>query len=177
MPEFKIIISSVAVILGFVGYVPYLRDILKGRTKPHIYSWFIWGFLGIILFALQVSAGAGVGTWSLLAVTLISFLIFFLGLKNGQKDITKTDTLFFILAILALVLWLLVKQPILSAILITLVDMLGFAPTIRKSWSKPHSETLSMYQSDRRFPPRLNHFSLRKLQHHHLAQPSRLGFR
>jgi hypothetical protein len=146
MLEVKSIISSLAVILAFLGYIPYLRDTLKGKTRPHIYSWFIWGFLGAILFALQISAGAGVGTWSLLTVTLLSFFIFFLGLKNGKKDIAKTDTLFFVLAILVLGLWLLAKQPVLSAILITLIDMFGFLPTIRKSWKAPYSETLSIYQ-------------------------------
>jgi hypothetical protein len=34
----------IAVILTFAGYIPYLRDVFAGKTKPHIYSWFLWGF-------------------------------------------------------------------------------------------------------------------------------------
>ncbi|HUD19248.1 MAG TPA: hypothetical protein VMR81_02325 [Patescibacteria group bacterium] len=139
-------ISIIGVILAFVAYIPYFRDTIQGKTTPHIYSWFIWGFLTSIVYALQVAAGAGVGSWVTLSVAVISFLIFFLGLKNGKKDITKTDTVFFVLSLIALFLWWFAKQPVLSVILAVSIDMLGFIPTIRKSWNKPYSETLSLYE-------------------------------
>lgn len=41
----KEIIGVTAVLLAFISYAPYIRDILKGRTKPHVYSWFVWGFV------------------------------------------------------------------------------------------------------------------------------------
>lgn len=157
----KTIISLTAVVLAFVAYIPYLRDTLKGKTTPHIYSWFIWGFLTAIIYALQVNAGAGVGSWVTLSVALISFLIFFLGLRNGKKDITKSDTLFFILSLITLFLWLITKQPILSVVLAVSIDMLGFFPTIRKSWKKPYSETLSLYELNS-FRHLLSIFALQK---------------
>ncbi len=139
-------ISIAGVVLAFVAYIPYFRDTIQGKTTPHIYSWFIWGFLTVIVYALQVAAGAGVGSWVTLSVAAISFFIFFLGLKNGKKDITKSDTVFFGLSLAALFLWLFAKQPVLSVILAVSIDMLGFIPTIRKSWNKPYSETLSLYE-------------------------------
>lgn len=146
MPEIKIIISIIAVSLSIIGYIPYLRDTIKGKTKPHVYSWFIWTLLTGIVYGLQVSSGAGVGSWVTLAVTIIGFVVFLLGMHKGEKDITKSDTVFFILSLVALFLWLIAKQPILSVILVSLVDMLGFVPTIRKSWDKPFSETLFTYE-------------------------------
>lgn len=146
MQSVKTIISAIAVVLAFVAYIPYLRDTINGKTTPHVYSWFIWGFLTAIVYALQVSAGAGVGSWVTLSVAVISFLIFFLGLRSGKKDITKSDTIFFILSLVALLLWLVAKKPVLSVILAVSIDMLGFFPTIRKSWNKPYSETLSLYE-------------------------------
>jgi len=146
MQELKTLIGIIAVILVFVGYAPYLRDVIKGKTKPHIYSWFIWTLETAIIFALQFSAGAGAGSWTNLAVVFIGFLVFILGMRNGDKDITRTDTVFFILSFVALFLWLIIKQPVLSVVLVTIVDVLGFVPTIRKSWSKPHSETLFTYE-------------------------------
>jgi hypothetical protein len=95
---------------------------------------------------LQVSGGAGAGSWVTLGAVIIAFVIFACGLRNGKKDITKSDTLFFILALIALLFWLLAKQPIISVILVTVIDLFGFAPTIRKSWNKPYSETLFTYQ-------------------------------
>ena len=145
MLDFKTILSIIAIFITFIGYTPYFLDILKGKTRPHIFSWLVWGITTSIIFALQLNAGAGPGSWATLAVTLIVFTIFFLGLKNGKKDIKKIDVIFFILALLALPLWLIIKQPVFSIILLTLVDILGFASTIRKSWDDPHSETLLFY--------------------------------
>lgn len=146
MISIKTIISLVAVILAFIGYIPYLRDTFKKKTTPHVYSWFIWGMVTVIAYALQVSGGAGVGSWVTLAVVIIALTIFILGLRNGKKDITRSDTIFFILALVAIFLWLVVKQPVLSIILVSTVDILGFIPTIRKSWNKPYSETLFTYE-------------------------------
>ena len=146
MPELKVIISIIAVLLTFIGYVPYVRDTLQKKTTPHIYTWFIWGLVTAIAYGLQVTNGAGVGSWVTLAVAIICFFIFTLGLRHGKKDITKSDTVFFILSFVALFLWLIAKQPILSVILASTIDMLGFIPTIRKSWNKPYSETLFSYE-------------------------------
>jgi len=145
MLTIKYLIGVIAVLLTFVGYVPYIRDTIKGKTKPHVYSWFLCGFVTIIAFALQVSGNAGIGSLVTLAAALVSFVIFALGLRNGKKDITKADTAFFIAALIAIVIWVFAKQPVLSVILISTIEMLGFVPTVRKSWNKPHSETLFTY--------------------------------
>lgn len=142
----KNLLGFVATFLVFVGYVPYLRDIIQGKTKPHIYSWFLWSFVTFIAFALQVSGGAGSGAFVTLAAAIMCLAVIALGfIYKSRVEIVKIDTVFLILAIIALGLWLLAKQPILSAILTTLVDLFGFAPTVRKSWNKPYSETLSFY--------------------------------
>lgn len=146
MQDTKTIISLVAVFLTLVGYIPYFSDIVKRKTTPHVYTWFIWGSVTAIAYALQVSAGAGVGSWVTLAVALIAYIIFAFGLRNRNTDITRSDTVFFILSLVAISLWLVAKQPVLSVILVSSIDMLGFIPTIRKSWNKPHSETLFTYE-------------------------------
>jgi hypothetical protein len=146
MPVVKTVISVVAVALTFVGYAPYLRDTLKGETRPHIYSWLVWGTVTMIIFGLQVGGGAGVGSLVTFAAASVALLIFFLGLKQGNKDITKADKVFFALAMVATWLWLAAKQPVLSIILLSAIDMLGFAPTVRKSWNKPLTETLFTYE-------------------------------
>ncbi len=141
----KEILGVIAVILAFVAYIPYYRDILKGKTKPHIYSWFVWGFITAIIFALQVKGGGGAGAWVTLSAAIFSFIVFFLGLRNGDKDITRSDTIFFMAALAATGVWVFAKEPTLSVILLVTIDMLGFAPTIRKSWNKPNEETLFLW--------------------------------
>ena len=145
MIEIKTIIAVIAVGLSIIGYAPYIHDTLKGKTTPHIFTWLIWGLNATIAFALQVSAGAGVGSWITLTVAILNFIVILLGLRIGKKDITKSDTIFLLLSFVAIFLWLIVKQPVLSVILVVTIGMLGFAPTIRKSWNRPHSETLFLY--------------------------------
>ena len=94
--ELKAIISGIGVALTFLSYIPYLRDTLIGKTKPHVYTWFVWGLLTAIIAGLQIEAGAGVGVWTTLAASFLSFAIFALGLKDGKKNITKVDTAFLI---------------------------------------------------------------------------------
>ncbi len=142
----KIIISIIAIILTFIGYGVYIRDILKGKIKPHTFTFLIWGVASTITWALQVYGGAGVGAWITFVVSAICIFIFFLCLKYGEKRITSLDVLFFFLSLFALFLWLVVKQPVWSIILLVASDLLGFAPTIRKSWNKPHEEGLFTWE-------------------------------
>ncbi len=146
----KELIGIIAVVLTFVGYVPYIRDTIKGKTKPHIYTWFVWGLVTAIAFGLQLSDQAGAGAYVTLAAALVCFVIFFFGLKQdkAERDITTSDTVFLIFSLIALLLWLFAKQPVLSVILLSVLDMLGFVPTIRKSWMKPQQETLSSYATN-----------------------------
>lgn len=145
MPEIKHAIAIIAIILTFVGYVPYDRDIIKGTTKPHIFSWVIWGLITLIVFALQVYGGAGLASLVSFFAALMCFSVIYLGFKHkSTSDIKKIDVVFFIGALISIAVWIFAKQPILSAILATTIDILAFIPTIRKSWHKPHTETLSM---------------------------------
>lgn len=146
MYEIKTILGYLATILVFLGYIPYLRDIVKGKTKPHIYSWFLWCFVTLIAFALQYTAGAGSGSFVTLAAALMCIAVITMGFVHKSTiKIVFIDSVFLVLALGAVGLWLIAKQPILSTILVTLIDVFGFLPTIRKSWNKPFTETLSFY--------------------------------
>lgn len=139
-------IGTIAVLLVFVGYIPYFQDIFKGKTIPHVYSWFLWGFVTTIAFALQISDNAGSGAFVTLAAAGMCGIVILLSfLKKNKRDITLSDTIFLCLGFVSLGLWLFAKQPVISAVLTTTTDLLGFAPTVRKSWNKPFSETLSLY--------------------------------
>lgn len=62
-----------------------------------------------------------------------------------MKNITTSDKWNLVGAAIALGLWFITSNPLWSVILITIVDFLGFVPTIRKSYMKPHEETLIHY--------------------------------
>jgi chromate transport protein ChrA len=143
--DIKVFLALVSVLMTLVGYFYYFRDIFAGKTKPHAYSWLVWASLTAIAFGGQVSDNAGPGAWVTAVTAAISFIVFGLALKVGEKDITKSDKFSLAAAGIALVLWFITKDPLLSVIIITVVDLLGFLPTIRKSYTRPYQETLIHY--------------------------------
>lgn len=138
----KEVLGIITVAMAIIGYIPYLRDTFKGKTKPHVISWFLWTLVSFLAFALQWSKGAGSGSYANFTMGLICLVLFLYSFKNGKKDVKPVDIISFILAIIAIVLWLIVHQPVWSIILVVIIDALSFTPTFIKSWSKPWGETL-----------------------------------
>lgn len=146
MPELlKNSILILWVILTLYWYYNYIKDILKWQTRPHVFTWVIWWTLSLIAFAIQLYDNAGI--WSVITwiTWVVCIIISLLALKNWEKDITKSDKIFFSGAIVAILVWILLDNPYISVILITLISILGFIPTVRKSWNKPGQETISQY--------------------------------
>lgn len=145
MISYKIILGFITVVLAFLGYIPYIIDVIKGKTKPHAFSWFVWVVLEITAFSIQFINGAGAGSWVTGFTGFFCILIFLLSIFKGTKEFPLADWLAFFGALSALTLWLLLKNPAASVILITITDALAFLPTFRKTYFHPHQETALMY--------------------------------
>jgi uncharacterized protein with PQ loop repeat len=144
----KEVFGSMAAVLTLIGYGPYIWDTIKGKTYPHVYSWFLYTLIAFLVFGIQYKHNAGAGAYITLTAGILCLVLFILGLRIGEKHITRFDTGVLALTIIAVGVWLLAKQPILSVILATLVDLMAFVPTIRKTWKAPHTETLSLYTTN-----------------------------
>lgn len=142
MKEF---IGFVTVILAFAGLIPYVIDIFRQKTKPHIFTWAVWAIITVLAFLAQWQSGAGAGSWTTGVTGLITIFIALISIKYGSKDITKSDTIIFIAALIAIIPWFLTRNPTISIIILTIIDVLAFIPTIRKTIKAPDSETLSSY--------------------------------
>ena len=125
--------TLVGIGLTLLSFILYYRDIIAGRTKPHAFSWFVWGVLETTAFALQYSEGGGVGAWILGCSMLFTSSIAVVGLVQRSLKYTITDWLALLGACLGITLWVVTKQPLMAAILITISDLLGFIPTLRKA--------------------------------------------
>jgi len=137
----KSVATIVAIVIALVGYIPYIKDCIKGKNKPHIVSWFIWTLVSFLAFGIQFFNKGGIGSFVNLFMGIICTIIFIFGLKNGTKDIKKVDIVAFILALIAIILWLVVKEPLWSIILVVFIDIMSFLPTMLKGWRKPWTET------------------------------------
>ncbi|WP_051498045.1 hypothetical protein [Candidatus Contendibacter odensensis] len=143
---YKEVLSAVAILLTFVAFYPYVRGIIQGAAKPHVFSWVIWGTTTFVVFLAQLEAHGGVGAWPIGVSGSITMLIAILAyVKRADVTITKTDWLFFIAAMSSLPLWYLTSDPVWAVVVLTVVDLLGFGPTVRKVNAKPHSESLLFF--------------------------------
>ena len=138
-------LGLLALTIGLISYIPYFRGILANKTKPHAFSWFIWGLLTAIAFFAQVTSGAGPGAWVTGFSAIVCFIIVGFALVKGEKKITPSDWATFIAALATLPIWYATDNPLYAIILITLIDALGFYPTFRKSWHKPQEEVTVTY--------------------------------
>ena len=143
---YKETLSAVAIVLTFAAFVPYIRTIVSGTTRPHVFSWIIWGSTTFVVFLAQIEGKGGVGAWPIGLSGIITIFIAFLAyVKRGDISITKTDWLFFVSALSALPLWYFTADPLWAVVILTIVDVLGFGPTLRKAYSFPHSESLLFF--------------------------------
>ncbi len=144
----KIFFGAIAALLALFSSFLYIRDIFRGNTKPHTYTWLIWSIVTVIAFLGQWTSGGGPGSWAtgVSAVVTITTLLISLKGNYGTKDITNFDKICLLLALLAILPWLIAKSVLWSVILATLIDLIAFFPTMRKTWHAPRSESLgSMY--------------------------------
>jgi hypothetical protein len=132
-------------ILGLVYCFPYIRDILKGKTKPERASWLIWTVLGSISFFSQLAKGATNSLWMTGADTLGVAIIYLLALHYGEGGLAPRDIKALMVASLGLVLWYFTKEPAFALFIVILVDGAGATLTILKAYENPGSETMSAW--------------------------------
>lgn len=138
-------LGAVSFLMSLAGSAVYIRSVLMGKTKPHFYTWFVFSILTAIAFLAQISDKAGPGSWMMGATVVSCTSIALLSLKYGEKSRNAADKIALAASLFAIVPWLLTKDPLLSVVMISLIDAVAMFPTIRKSWHKPDQENLSSY--------------------------------
>ncbi len=143
---YKELLSAVAISLTFIAFYPYIRSIQKGKTKPHVFSWVIWGSTTFVVFLAQLADKGGAGAWPIGVSGIITIYVALLAyIKKSDITITRTDWLFFLTAMTSLPLWYLTSDPLSAVVILTTVDLLGFVPTFRKAYASPFEEKLTFF--------------------------------
>ena len=146
MYTLKAWLSVAAIGLTLSALVPYLLAVWQGKIKPHVFSWVIWGTTTVSVFGAQVQANAGVGAWPIGLSGILTLVVAVLAFKRRTDiSITRGDWLFFLTALAALPLWFITQNPLWAVCILTLVDVLGFGPTLRKAYAHPYSESIGFF--------------------------------
>jgi len=142
----KELLSAVAIALTIAAFYPYIRAIIQGAIRPHVFSWVIWGATTFVVFLAQLEAEGGAGAWPIGVSGCITLLIALLAYwKRADITISGTDWLYFVLAMSSLPFWYVTSNPLWAVVILTTVDVLGFGPTVRKAYAFPHSESLLFF--------------------------------
>jgi len=145
MTNSKIIFGILSLAFGFAIYIPYAINMWKRVARPHIFSWITWTIIPGLAFVISFSNGGGLGSWLFALQGTFSLLVVIYSIFLGEKKITVIDWISFLSALVVAVFYIFTKQAVLSVILATVIDSLGYVPTFRKSFSKPFEEPALTY--------------------------------
>jgi len=142
----KELLSAVAITLTLTAFFPYIRSIMRGAIRPHVFSWIIWGSTTFVVFLAQLEGGGGAGAWPIGVSGVITLFIAQLAYsRRADISITRTDWLFLVAALSSLPFWYFTSDPLWTVVILTTVDVLGFGPTFRKAYDVPQSESLLFF--------------------------------
>jgi hypothetical protein len=141
----KDMFGLLSLLLAVVSYVPYVRSIFVANTKPHAFTWLVWGTVMAIAFLAQLSDKAGAGGWATGLSAAFCLGIGIIALFRGEKQITRGDWIAFLTTFFAIPLWVATSDPLWSVLLVTGIDAAAYYPTFRKSYTKPDEELAFKY--------------------------------
>lgn len=138
-----LLLLSALITIG--GVVPYILDILKGKTKPNIVSWITWTLLTGLATAALIAAHEYRAAFFTGAAVIETASVVILGLRHGYVKYTQFDVICQIAAVVGLILWQIFNTPFIAVFAAVTIDLIGALPTFRHSWQKPFEETWTTY--------------------------------
>lgn len=143
--HFLVLISGLLLVIGTSAYI---RDTIKGKTKPNRISWFLWALLPLIGTGAAIQAGADI--WATTRIFLAGFLpliVFLASFINRQSywHLTHFDWICGAFAALAILVWAFLDSPKTAILFAVIGDGFAALPTFIKAWKYPETETAITY--------------------------------
>jgi hypothetical protein len=85
------VLGLLAGVVSIADTIPYVRDTVRGTTRPHRGTWLIWGVLAIVVCLSQRADGA---SWSLImaaAQAVLTSAVFLLSIRRGEGGLSPAD--------------------------------------------------------------------------------------
>lgn len=162
---FKDLMGALAVVIAVVAYSIYAWQTLRGEARPHPLSWLIFGILTGTGYLVQLDQAAGPGSWVMGVTTIVCLLLCLMSFAKGERVFPWYEWAFLFAAaiVFGFYLWsrspalvaatlsgaareqIIANGPAISALLASLVNVLGFGPTVTKAWARPHSDSVTTF--------------------------------
>ena len=140
--ELVVILGLAAGLIGVLDTIPYVRDTLRGSTRPHRGTWLIWGVLAVVVSLSQYADGA---SWSLVMAgvqAVLTSLVFVLSVRRGEGGVSRADITMIAIAGAGVTGWIVVDEPIVATACVVAADLIGAGLMVPKTYRDPDSETL-----------------------------------
>ncbi len=138
--EYKTLLGALAIGIELISYLIYFIGIYQGKTKPHAFTWLVWGVLNTVGFAAVLTSGGEAVAWILGINAVTNFTIAGIGFWQRNIEYDTYDWLALAGAFAGIFLWWFTKNAVYAVILISLSDSVGLLPTFRKAYKKPYDE-------------------------------------
>ena len=145
MTQLAPVLGVLAGLIGIADTVPYVRDTLRGVTRPHRGTWLIWGMLAIVVCLSQRADGA---SWSLIMAAVqavVTSLVFLLAIRRGTGGVSRFEVCMIAVAGGGVTGWMLADEPLVATSCVVAADLIGAALMVPKTYRDPDSETLTTF--------------------------------
>ena len=123
--------------------IAYIRSMIHWKAKPNLISRFLRGIIPLIGIWAALSANADLrASIRVLLAGIMPLIIFCTAFfyKQSYWKLSVFDYICGLIACIALVFWLVAKNPIIALWLTIIADCIASLPTIVKAWNKHNAE-------------------------------------
>jgi len=139
------VLGVLAGLIGALDTIPYLRDVLRGSTRPHRGTWLIWSALAVVVCLSQWADGASWSLIMMLTQAVFTTAVFGVAISRGQGGVTTTEMMLVAVAAAGVGGWLLLDEPVVATVCVVAADLIAAAMMMPKTYRDPTSETLVTY--------------------------------
>ena len=143
--SFKDLMGALAVAMAVVAYGIYIGQTLRGGARPHPLSWLIFGILSGTGYLVQLDQDAGPGSWVMFITAVSCLLLCLMSFWRGERAFPWYEWAFLAVATVIFIFYLWSRQPTVSAVLASIINAVGFGPTLTKAWSRPHTDSVTTF--------------------------------
>ena len=133
--------------IGALGTAVYLRDTLRGTTKPNRVTWLLWAVAPLLAAAVELDEGVGLRALPTFMVGFMPLLVFAASFHNRAAvwRVRRIDYGCGVMSVVGTVVWLVTRNGVLAICAAIAADFLAGVPTVMKSWTHPETETVYSY--------------------------------
>jgi hypothetical protein len=143
MREIVVVGSVSSTILAIAACIPYAVSIIRGRTRPHQFSWLVFMIMNGIVTISQLLAGGRASVLISAVFWLSSIVNYLLSVKYGLRDTSPYDRLLFGLSLFTVIIWVVTKSNGVAIWLTVAIDVFATTMILLKIKRHPDSEQMS----------------------------------